>query len=610
MPLRSFVNTRSSADGQSWSRSGVVIVNVFSVWRGLVSRVVAVGVTGVLVAGSVVFGVGAAHATTADFTVEGITYSVVTGPGPETVTVVSYDAHDVQGLKVVIPDTIDNPDTDPIVEAYPVTAIGDDAFFDIDLRSVVIGDNVTSIGEEAFIQIGGPYGGEPEVMLVSFGDSVTSIGYSAFAGRNLPEVDFPAGLTSIGGFAFQGANLLSVVVPDSVTYIGPGAFHGGVLVAVNFLGEAPEGHDPAGQSVSGDAFYLGDDHAAGGSPVRVWYSAAFGSSVVGEGGFTTPYWYGHRAIPADWLVSFDMGGHGYVINQYPAKTDCSCGGWPDSLTDVTQVTMPTAPVAEGWIFDGWYTDGAFGTAFVFDTAPTVDTTVFAKWTAVDPVASFDLGGHGSAVAVQNLTAGDVVTEPTVPVAEGWIFDGWYTTDTFVTVFDFTAVPTVDTTVFAKWTAVVVTPEPAAPAPVLTSDDPAGWLAENNVPVQDPDAAGLPAAGVDKTQEQTATMGWSGDLGDKFVDVYAYSTPLFVGTFPVVDGKVQIVLSPAMLSALADGTHTLVVTGQTSGAVQAVSFRIVDTLAATGFDRAPLGSAGLLLLLAGAALLLRRRGSVA
>ncbi|MDJ0377332.1 hypothetical protein [Cryobacterium sp. PH31-L1] len=151
--------------------------------------------------------------------------------------------------------------------------------------------------------------------------------------------------------------------------------------------------------------------------------------------------------------------------------------------------------------------------------------------------------------------------------------------------------------------------PAAAAPVATSSELAAFLTGAGVVTGTAASAGLPADGLDVTKSYTATVDWA--AADGFVDVYAYSTPTLVGTFPVVNGKVQAVLSPAMLALLASGSHTLVFTGQSSGAVQAVAFSISKTLAATGVDPiVPLGSAALLLLLGAALVIARRRRTLA
>ncbi|WP_105036259.1 hypothetical protein [Cryobacterium aureum] len=161
-------------------------------------------------------------------------------------------------------------------------------------------------------------------------------------------------------------------------------------------------------------------------------------------------------------------------------------------------------------------------------------------------------------------------------------------------------------VFGTTGALVTAPKTAAAAaPVANSTDLAAFLSTAGVEIATPASAGLPAGSLNPGQPYTATVEWIS--GDSFVDVYAYSTPTLVGTFPVVNGKVQVVLSPAMLALLASGSHTLVFTGQSSGAVSAVAFSISKTLAATGVDPiVPLGSAALLLMLGAALIIVRRR----
>ena len=120
-------------------------------------------------------------------------------------------------------------------------------------------------------------------------------------------------------------------------------------------------------------------------------------------------------------------------------------------------------------------------------------------------------------------------------------------------------------------------------------------------------AGNPLTNLDASKTFSGTLPWS-DGVDSFVDVYAYSLPAFLGTFPVVDGLVQI--TGVDLSALAAGGHHLVFVGQTSETVSVMAVTVVapeaaavvlvgssSGLASTGVDpAAPLGAAGILLLL--------------
>ena len=88
------------------------------------------------------------------------------------------------------------------------------------VKSVVIADDVTSIGEYAFFYC-------ESLTSVTIPDSVTSIGkYAFFCCTSLTSVTIPDSVTSIGRFAFSNCtSLTSVTIPDSVTSIGEYAFY-------------------------------------------------------------------------------------------------------------------------------------------------------------------------------------------------------------------------------------------------------------------------------------------------------------------------------------------------------------------------------------------------
>lgn len=157
-------------------------------------------------------------------------------------------------------------------------------------------------------------------------------------------------------------------------------------------------------------------------------------------------------------------------------------------------------------------------------------------------------------------------------------------------------------------AVTATQQPAAPAPVANSSELPAFLAANAPDgVQPQDAAGLPAGSLNAGENHSATVAWTS--ADNFVDVYAFSSPVLVGTFAVVDGTVQIELSTGLLTQLSAGDHTLVVVGQSSKAVQAFGLNVTAGLAETGVDpMLPFGAASLMLLLGAALFVARRRRS--
>ncbi|MCC8072753.1 MAG: leucine-rich repeat protein, partial [Clostridiales bacterium] len=87
------------------------------------------------------------------------------------------------------------------------------------IRSVTIGDSVTSIGEHAFVWC-------DNLTSITIPDSVTSIDNWTFGYcSSLTSITIPDSVTSIGSYAFgYCTSLTSITIPDSVTSIGDYAF--------------------------------------------------------------------------------------------------------------------------------------------------------------------------------------------------------------------------------------------------------------------------------------------------------------------------------------------------------------------------------------------------
>ena len=129
-----------------------------------------------------------------------------------------------------------------IPEGSQLQTIGNNAFIDTKLESINIPSTVTSIGSGAFNgtklttltipdNASGPVGCKScsELTEVIVGKNVTSIGDWAFQGANkLTSIVIPkdGSVTSIGMNAFIDTNLASIDIPDTVTSIGSGAFNG------------------------------------------------------------------------------------------------------------------------------------------------------------------------------------------------------------------------------------------------------------------------------------------------------------------------------------------------------------------------------------------------
>lgn len=105
------------------------------------------------------------------------------------------------------------------VNGIPVKGIGDSAFAQSRLVSVIIPIGVTSIGSDTFIYCS-------SLMSVILPEGLTSIGSRAFEDcSNLQSISIPASVTDIGERAFFNCNSLeSVDIPSNVTSIGAFAF--------------------------------------------------------------------------------------------------------------------------------------------------------------------------------------------------------------------------------------------------------------------------------------------------------------------------------------------------------------------------------------------------
>ena len=141
------------------------------------------------------------------------------------------------GGAVVIPEQIDGS---------PVIAIGEWAFVDKRLTSVVIPDSVTYIGNSAFHRnqlssviipdrvtgIGSYAFYVNQLTSVTIPDSVTDIGDGAFRNNILSSAIIGSSVTDIGQYAFSSNRLTSVIIPDNVTTIWNWAFSDNFLTSI------------------------------------------------------------------------------------------------------------------------------------------------------------------------------------------------------------------------------------------------------------------------------------------------------------------------------------------------------------------------------------------
>ena len=102
-----------------------------------------------------------------------------------------------------------------------VTSIGENAFrYCSNLKEIIIPDSVISIDDDAFYKCN-------NLMSIAMGKSVTSIGENAFRYcSSLKEIIIPDSVTSIGDYAFfECGNLNSAIISDSLASIGYQVFY-------------------------------------------------------------------------------------------------------------------------------------------------------------------------------------------------------------------------------------------------------------------------------------------------------------------------------------------------------------------------------------------------
>ena len=123
------------------------------------------------------------------------------------------------------------------------------------------------------------------------------------------------------------------------------------------------------------------------------------------------------------------------------------------------VDEPTDPVKEGFAFDGWYTSA--GAKWDFTDPIDDDMTLIAHWIEVFTI-TIDLQNGEDPITIEAVI-GQPIAQPADPVRQGFIFDGWFTSDGIR--WDFDDPITQDITLVAHWTVdegSVVPDEPEGP----------------------------------------------------------------------------------------------------------------------------------------------------
>ncbi len=104
-----------------------------------------------------------------------------------------------------------------------------------------------------------------------------------------------------------------------------------------------------------------------------------------------------------------------------------------------------------YTWGGWYTDAGLTVPYTFDTMPSHNLALYAKWVAPTFNVTFDLnGGDGVAPTTQEVEKYKTATSVADPSRQYYNFDGWYTAKEGGERYDWSQPVTSDTTLYAHW----------------------------------------------------------------------------------------------------------------------------------------------------------------
>lgn len=149
-------------------------------------------------------------------------YFVTGGCGDATIIITDTHNDGTNGTKpvtrIVDGAFLDCADLQTLVIGNNVTIIGNEAFKNcIYMTSATISNSVTTIGNSAFYSCG-------FLDNITMGNSVITIGTFAFYRCGFSNITLPSTLTSIGSSAFWESSITSIVIPNSVTTLEDSIF--------------------------------------------------------------------------------------------------------------------------------------------------------------------------------------------------------------------------------------------------------------------------------------------------------------------------------------------------------------------------------------------------
>ena len=115
----------------------------------------------------------------------------------------------------------------------------------------------------------------------------------------------------------------------------------------------------------------------------------------------------------------------------------------------SEINAPLPPTKEGHSFEGWFEDSALKNEFTFQTMPSRDLNLYAKWIPNTYKITFDSKG-GSEVEDIVAEYNAEIKAPPIPQFQGHRFLGWFLDEDYKQEFIFSKMPLNGAHLYAKW----------------------------------------------------------------------------------------------------------------------------------------------------------------
>ncbi len=113
------------------------------------------------------------------------------------------------------------------------------------------------------------------------------------------------------------------------------------------------------------------------------------------------------------------------------------------------ITKPTDPQREGYIFNGWYTDETFLSEYTFSTMPGENISLYANWTAIDYTLTFHHNDYENTISTLTFNFEEPLVLPNITYT-GHNFIDWYEDEELENKLTLTTMPSHDIDIYAKW----------------------------------------------------------------------------------------------------------------------------------------------------------------